>query len=98
MATTISNVISQYPVVCSIAGELTTRELFNLARTCKGHWHYIHHDKTTWDNIKTLTKCDAQSAFRRNNGRIRDLNLGKVNPDCPGKPANPCERHADRGV
>ncbi|KAF2142799.1 uncharacterized protein K452DRAFT_297332 [Aplosporella prunicola CBS 121167] len=62
----LSDLIVHYPILTSLAAELTSMELFNLARTSKAAWaNIVASSEESLPNLMRLTKCDGRFCGER---------------------------------
>ncbi|KAF2142800.1 uncharacterized protein K452DRAFT_317715 [Aplosporella prunicola CBS 121167] len=62
----LCQLLGQYPILSSIASNLSLKELYNVARTSKHTWAFIAPDnKVSFDNLRELTNPVLSDRFDR---------------------------------
>lgn len=59
--------ISAYPILRSLASFISSRDLFNLARTCKSNYQNILSSKRTFHALRRHCLCDGLGVLERQN-------------------------------
>ena len=62
---TITDILVQYPTLRSLVGNLTTRDLFHLARASKSTAEIFQLKYATFNNLKQYTLCDGTGVLAR---------------------------------
>ena len=72
------DVTSQYGMLRIVASELTTVELFNLARTSKTLWTTLDPQSLHFKSTKSLTQCDGLVVARRLANDKKEVSLREI--------------------
>lgn len=87
----LSRMLSQYGLLKSIAGYITTSDLCNLAMSCKIYWHYIAKKTSVLKLLQEQGLCSGKGQDLR--AQVFNYKDGSINSSihCEPEDTQPCD-------